>query len=196
LFTTGSPLTNHVKSCEERHRIDAENRRLRQQQQGSSRGAVGSLQGQGPTHSPMMYPDLIEELPLFYRDYDDDDEAIATDIPDTDPPDSTEQDPSSDDILVDFHPSSLREREHTAFEDFGVEVAEDPEPYDKVPWRPFLSRFDYEVADLALRAYLDQEQVQTLFRLLEEARNGAELHMKSYAQLQAMWDAAADRTTR
>jgi len=82
-------------------------------------------------------------------------------------------------------------------EEFSDDIASELTlPFDPTPWRPFLSRYDYEVADFALRCSMNKERTEEFLRLLEEARKGAETNLKTHDQLQALWDAAADRLTR
>ncbi|KAL0562866.1 hypothetical protein V5O48_019212 [Marasmius crinis-equi] len=166
LYTAGGPFAGHWKRCLKDQRIEEENFGLSLHQFSGS-GPVESPEAQEPMHSPIRYPDSIDELPPDYRDDDDYDNDGYMD---TDVPDPTDRTPSVDDILSDFHPASLRPREHKSFDEFGSSDAEYPKPYDKVPWRPFPSRFDFEVADLALRSYMNREHTQTFLRLLEEAQ--------------------------
>ncbi|KAL0057494.1 hypothetical protein AAF712_015864 [Marasmius tenuissimus] len=186
-------MTNHRRTCE------ANQQALKQQAHGNlnyrlnRRDPMAGPQGQDRIHLSMEYPDTVPEAGPI--DYDNDDEGPTFD---TDPPETPNHPTlgtNLDDIMIEFHPASERPTEQKALEE--LKVAEDLTlPYDSIPWRPFLSRFDYEVADFALRCDMNREKTQKLFRLLEEARNGAKVNMATCDQLQSLWDAAADRTTR
>ncbi|KAL0058382.1 hypothetical protein AAF712_014944 [Marasmius tenuissimus] len=142
-----------------------------------------------PPLSDMNYPDALD------MGYDPSDSFMPgpADQPE---PSSRRSGPMLDDIRVVFHPVSERPTEHKPFDEFGKREVKDPEPFDSIPWRPFPSRFDYRVADLALRCHMNSDQTTTFLRLLEDAHKGSLVNMKTYEQVQSMWDAAADRSTR
>ncbi|KAL0572513.1 hypothetical protein V5O48_009455 [Marasmius crinis-equi] len=151
---------------------------------------IQSVQENWPSSSELF--DAEFTAPDYYERLDD-----FQAIPD-DPDIPKENDPSDeiDDIRVIFHPASHLPAEQVAFEDFSREADREPILYDNIPWRPFLSRFDFEVADLALRCHMTRDLTNTFLNLLEQAHNGATVSNKTYDQVQAMWEANADRTTR
>ncbi|ESK82060.1 hypothetical protein Moror_13415 [Moniliophthora roreri MCA 2997] len=104
--------------------------------------------------------------------------------------------PVVDDIRTNFHPASGHPMEQKAFEDFGVEEAEDPVPYDSIPWHPLPMQFDFEVANLVLLCSINKEQTNKFLKLLEQSYQEAHTHLENYDQVQKMWDATADRKTR
>ncbi|KAL0056569.1 hypothetical protein AAF712_016826, partial [Marasmius tenuissimus] len=156
-YTPGGPMKAHNKKCLADHQKEAENVRLRQK----GRPQV--------PQSDMQYPDSFD---TSYNPSDDFvQEGSSTPIH----AESLGQSrPMNDEIKVEYHPASQRPTERKAFDEFGKREVKDPEPFDSIPWRPFPSRFDYEVADLALRCHMTAGQTTTFLRLLEKAYQGSE----------------------
>ncbi|KAK1227009.1 hypothetical protein PQX77_009971 [Marasmius sp. AFHP31] len=177
LYAPGGPLIAHERSCEAKQQRRAEALRLQQ------RGR------------PQMPPVSIDYPDTFDMGYDPSDDFMLgpADQPE---PSSCPSGPMLDDIRVVYHPISERPTEHRPFNEYGKREVKDPEPFDSIPWRPFPSCFDYRVADLVLRCHMNSHQTTTFLRLLDEAHSSALVNMKTYEQVQSMWDAAADRSTQ
>ncbi|KAJ8096372.1 hypothetical protein PM082_011534 [Marasmius tenuissimus] len=180
LYTPGGPMARHIQKCQADRQREAE--KLRHWQKG---------QPQAPPLN-VNYPDTSE---MGYNLPDDfhvpDDPSAPIDVESLD-----QSRPPIDEFKVEYHPTSHCATERKPFDEYGKREVKDPEPFDSIPWRPFPSQFDYQVADLALRCHMTAGQTTTFLHLLEEAYNGSEVHMHTYDQVQAMWDAAADRSTR
>ncbi|KAG1882180.1 hypothetical protein F4604DRAFT_1921903 [Suillus subluteus] len=57
---------------------------------------------------------------------------------------------------TEYHPSADREPLHQAFNEFGINAhPEEQLPVDEAPWRPFRSRGNFEFAEIALDATLN-----------------------------------------
>ncbi|EEB97733.1 hypothetical protein MPER_02885 [Moniliophthora perniciosa FA553] len=103
-----------------------------------------------------------------------------------------------DDIKTEYHPSSKRATEQVHFTDFGFKNAEKIIlPINHEPWKPFPTRFDFEVAELALDCAMNKEQTNRLIGLMERASTGHEkLSFRSHSQLQEIWDTAAEKSAK
>ncbi|KAJ8074178.1 hypothetical protein PM082_012470 [Marasmius tenuissimus] len=97
-----------------------------------------------------------------------------------------------------YHPSSGRPTITQRFEEYGMTSQEgSPIPPGAEPWRPFRTRIDFEVAELALCSAMNAEQTTTLIRLLQcVARGFDRFTLDSHAEMQATWDLAAERSTK
>ncbi|KAG2093553.1 hypothetical protein BD769DRAFT_1615706 [Suillus cothurnatus] len=104
--------------------------------------------------------------------------------------------PEVDDIQIRYHPNSGRPMQVHHFEDYrcgpGAPVVSptiDPEP-----WRPFRTRIDFEVAELAHEAALTHEQIDRLIRLIHRSR--CELFtLRNHKDVRNTWDAASYKLT-
>ncbi|KAG1734053.1 uncharacterized protein EDB91DRAFT_1238464 [Suillus paluster] len=101
-----------------------------------------------------------------------------------------------DDIKVEYHPSSGRPTQVYHFEDYGRGTGAptavpkaDPEP-----WKPFHTRIDFEVAELAHEAALSYEQLDWLIELVNCSR--FELFtLRNHKDVRDMWEAASFKMT-
>lgn len=102
-----------------------------------------------------------------------------------------------DDIKVEYHPNSGRQPVIHHFEDYGRKNSDDPDlPVEREPWRPFESRLDYEVAELALEAALNQSQTERLIKLVQRAANKEDkFSICNQADLQYKWKVASVKHT-
>ncbi|KAL0059303.1 hypothetical protein AAF712_013951 [Marasmius tenuissimus] len=199
MVSPSGPYTLHTIACDRKHKKASQETHDNldyRVKRGLGRGKVPTRKGQRASNSPIVPPEALEEAGPSSYDYVD--SVYGPDI-DTDfeAPLALALCPVSDDFVIDFHPDSGRPQERKSFNEFGVNPEEDLTlPCNPAPWRPFPSRFDYEVADLALRCHMNKEKADEFLRLLEQARKGAEVSVKTHAQLQKLWDAAADHLTR
>ncbi|KAG1779158.1 hypothetical protein EV702DRAFT_1178670 [Suillus placidus] len=77
-----------------------------------------------------------------------------------------------------------------------AKVASDP-PLNKKPWRPFKSRLEYEVAQIALEAALNNEQTDRLIKLCCRCAIGKEkFTFENHKDIHKKWDAASERFTK
>ncbi|KAK1220495.1 hypothetical protein PQX77_016730 [Marasmius sp. AFHP31] len=195
MISPGGPYTLHTAGCSKKHRKASEEARddlNYRVKQGLGHGKVPK--GRRAPEPPILPPEPFEEAGPSNYDYNYDDFGFDTDSED---PFTPAMGPAADDFVIDFHPESGRPQARKTFDEFGVNPGDDLiSPCDPTPWRPFPSRFDYKVANLALHCHMNKEKANEFLRLLEEAHKGAELSVRTHAQLQKLWDAAADRLTR
>ncbi|KAG1730131.1 uncharacterized protein EDB91DRAFT_1239146 [Suillus paluster] len=100
-------------------------------------------------------------------DYPDD-----ADVGQTDSDSSPVPQHDVDDIKVEYHPSSGRPTQVYHFEDYG-HGASAPTAVPKAdpePWKPFCTRINFEVAELAHEAALSYEQLDQLIELVHRSR--------------------------
>ncbi|KAG2751664.1 hypothetical protein P692DRAFT_201838757 [Suillus brevipes Sb2] len=87
-----------------------------------------------------------------------------------------------DDIKVEHHPGSGIPTKVFAFNDF-------TQP-DAQPWRPFRSRLEFDVAEIALEAALNNEQTDRLLDICRRcAQKSEKLTFKNHKDVRAKWDA-------
>ncbi|KAG1808131.1 hypothetical protein EV424DRAFT_1574699 [Suillus variegatus] len=101
-----------------------------------------------------------------------------------------------DDIKVEYHPSSGIPTKVYRFEDYGRGPGAPPAvpEADPIPWQPFRTRMDFEVAELAHDAGLSHEQLDRLIRLIHRSR--IELFtLKNRKDVRDTWDAASFKMT-
>lgn len=106
-----------------------------------------------------------------------------------------DESPNNDDIRIEYHPSSGREPETFAFEDF-VRVAPDSPPYpvDLDPWVPFNSREDFEFAELALATGMSKAQVNAMIDLFHKCiKKEGSFTLSNYAEMHKKLALASER---
>ncbi|KAK7049204.1 hypothetical protein VNI00_005805 [Paramarasmius palmivorus] len=191
-FTPGGGFAAHRKACEKKKITENENMAYRVQQELQSAPVQQLPQGfTQPRSLQAEWP--IGDAPEINST--EDSHAFSFE-PEILPP-QVESGTMLDDIRTDFHTASGRPTEQTAFEEFGIAQDDGSMPYDdSTPWYPFPSLFDFEVADLALRCSMNRQQTEKLLKLLERSSQGEQPQMKNYDQMQKLWEAAADRSTR
>ncbi|KAG2034409.1 hypothetical protein BDR03DRAFT_1067511, partial [Suillus americanus] len=105
-----------------------------------------------------------------------------------------------DDIKVVHHPKSGIPAKVHAFGDFKRHLAHHsswfaPEP-DTQPWRPFKSRLEFDVAELALEAALNNAQTDCLLDICRHcARQSEKFMFQNHKDVCAKWDAASQCIT-
>jgi len=96
--------------------------------------------------------------------------------------------PQLDDIKIDYHPSSQIPSTIHHFSDFSrSRPTEDYVPHNSAPWEPFRTRFDFEVAEIALEAKLTKEQTNRLFDLIHRSAGGEEFTLQNHDEVQTLW---------
>ncbi|KAG2126460.1 hypothetical protein BD769DRAFT_1652763 [Suillus cothurnatus] len=92
-----------------------------------------------------------------------------------------------DDIQIRYHPNSGRPMQVHHFEDYRCGPG-------APPWRPFRTRIDFKVAELAHEAALTHEQIDQLIRLIHRSR--CELFtLRNHKDVRNTWDAASYKLT-
>ncbi|KAG1738055.1 hypothetical protein EDD22DRAFT_982336 [Suillus occidentalis] len=101
-----------------------------------------------------------------------------------------------DDIQVRYHPNSGCPTQVYHFEDYrcGPGAPAAPPKVDPEPWRPFRTRIDFEVAELAHEAALTHEQMDRFIKLIHRSR--CELFtLRNRKDVRDTWDAASFKLT-
>jgi len=99
--------------------------------------------------------------------------AVAVDGTNIDPGNVGNRTHEDGDIRIEYHPSSGREPEVFAFEEFTQAVNENAYPMDPEPWAPFKTREDFEFAELARETGMTKAQIDALIRLFHQCiKNG------------------------
>ncbi|KAF9235747.1 hypothetical protein BU15DRAFT_77676 [Melanogaster broomeanus] len=121
-----------------------------------------------------------------------------------DPDHSAPYDPAGDvsyeldDIKVQYHPRSGRDQQVHRFSDYKRDQASNkPSPVcDQEPWKPFRSRLDFEIAELALHASLNKDETNRLISLVHRAAGGSELFsLMNYKEVSETWSQSSHRFT-
>lgn len=100
--------------------------------------------------------------------------------------------PIVDDIKTEYHPHSGLPPAISRFEDF--ERYREPtriKPIDEEPWKPFPSRFDFEIAEFALEVGLTKEQTNRFLGFFQ--RMTAKPSVADFSHLCSLWDAVSHR---
>ena len=63
------------------------------------------------------------------------------------------------------------------------------------PWKPFRSRLDFEVAELALNASLSKDLTETLIRIVRRAAS-ERFTLSNYKDIKNTWEAASEQLTQ
>ncbi|KAG1858282.1 hypothetical protein C8R48DRAFT_748763 [Suillus tomentosus] len=106
-----------------------------------------------------------------------------------------------DDIKVEHHPNSGIPTKVHAFGDFKRHPAHysswsAPEP-DAQPWRPFKSRLEFDIAEIALEAALNNAQTDRLLDICCRcAQQSEKFTFQNHKDVRAKWDAASQRFTK
>lgn len=95
-----------------------------------------------------------------------------------------------DDIRTKFHAHSQRPTTFTHFEDYGLPDQEGNAPFDpaSLPWSPFRTRIDFEIADLVHDLAMSKAQTDTFLSLLRRCSSGEAVKIKSHKDLAKKWD--------
>ncbi|KAG0704425.1 hypothetical protein DFH29DRAFT_981528 [Suillus ampliporus] len=101
-----------------------------------------------------------------------------------------------DDIKVEYHPSSGRPTKVYHFEDYGCGPGAPTvvPKADPMPWQPFRTCIDFEVAELAHKAGLSHEQLDQLIQLIHCSRSEL-FTLWNCKDARDMWDAVSFKMT-
>lgn len=103
-----------------------------------------------------------------------------------------------DDIKTVFHPNSNQPTTISHFHDYGHNnLRQELPPPDAEPWKPFRTHLDFEVAELALSAALNKDQINTLISLLHRYGHDQEnFTLSNHDEVCNMWESASDLRTK
>jgi hypothetical protein len=138
-------------------------------------------------------PDLSLEAWLWHKP--------ATPAPEPAPDSTAElQPPPLDVIRTEYHPRSNLPPRVVKFEDYREYNGRHRRPTPRnpaKPWTPFRTRAEFEFAEIALDAALNNRQVDALLRVFRRCLEGEDsLDFKDHNELQKMWDLASVLHTR
>lgn len=139
---------------------------------------------------------MISSLYIFNTDDLEDQQSFPADDGDLE----YQRDIELDDIKVEYHPKSGIPTKVQAFGDFKRQPAHysswsAPDP-DTRPWRPFKSRLEFDVAEIALKAALNNEQTDRLLDICCRcAQKSEKFTFHNHKDVRAKWDAASQRLT-
>ncbi|KAH7919486.1 hypothetical protein BV22DRAFT_1075186 [Leucogyrophana mollusca] len=196
-------FSSHRKSCEAKARAWRENEELarvmhderrewemRQLEKDPVIPVASTSASQAPPSNPWAHDHMDASF-----------NANEIDIPPLSPP---PPDPSNDslpreidDIQTEYHPHSNRPTQVDRFADFRRKHEPTPlVPPNREPWRPFRTRLDFEVAELAHEAAMSKGQTNWLIGLLRRcARADERFTLNNYADLRETWGAASHNLT-
>ena len=102
------------------------------------------------------------------------------------------------DIRIEYHPHSKRNPKTMGREEFKLAVnnAHSMEPPIKEPWLPFRSREDFDFAEIAHNAAMNQSQIDDLIKLFHRCQQvPGKFTLKNYQDLKCSWDASSKLLT-
>jgi len=102
------------------------------------------------------------------------------------------EEPNRDTIRTEYHPKSGRKPNSSTFEQFRrpkpADIPPAPDDGSAAPWAPFKSRADFEFAEIALQAALNQKQVDKLLKIFERCASGKDkLNLKNNKEIREIW---------
>lgn len=106
--------------------------------------------------------------------------------------------PLLNDIKIEYHPSSGRSASISSFEDYDRERQPRPISPEQHPWKPFRSRLDFEIAEVALEAALNRSQLDKLVKLFHRAAKRDETDLftiQTAGEMKRMWELASTLRT-
>ncbi|KAG1879198.1 hypothetical protein F4604DRAFT_1579346 [Suillus subluteus] len=106
---------------------------------------------------------------------------------------------SHDDIKVEHHPNSGIETKVHPFNNFHHHPAASSvhTPPDDQPWRPFQSQLEFNVAELALEAGLNNKQTDRLIKICLRSSVGKDkFTFRNHKDIHSKWEAASHRVTK
>lgn len=101
--------------------------------------------------------------------------------------------PEIGDIKIEYHPHSKLPPAIMHFDDYLQSLnQESGEDLDHEPWALFGTQDNFEFAEWALEAELNQGQVETILKIIGRVRDGiSKLNITSYEKLAATWRVAS-----
>ncbi|KAJ6554445.1 hypothetical protein B0H19DRAFT_1294201 [Mycena capillaripes] len=94
-----------------------------------------------------------------------------------------------------FHPHSKRPPKFESFQDY-VGNAQQTEPADSQPWRPFRSQLDFEVAEFCETNMLNKNATETLISLIQRCNSSPkDFTIVNQRELDELWELASHKCT-
>ncbi|XP_006461651.1 hypothetical protein AGABI2DRAFT_70673 [Agaricus bisporus var. bisporus H97] len=103
----------------------------------------------------------------------------------------------SDYILIEYHPHSGRNTTTHSLSDYGLQRSSEMPPI-KEPWKPFRTRLDFEICELALECYMNKSQLKKLITLVNQAviagpMNDERFTISSVNEVEQIWKLTAEQ---
>ncbi|KAJ7764640.1 hypothetical protein DFH07DRAFT_738222 [Mycena maculata] len=105
--------------------------------------------------------------------------------------------PRPEEIKRVFHPHSKQQPMFQSFDEYvASNIAEQPIPTDKQPWRPFRSQLDFEVAEFCEVNMLNKDSTETLISLIRRCMfNPDDFTLAGQRDLDQLWELASHKCT-
>ncbi|THH17255.1 hypothetical protein EUX98_g9164 [Antrodiella citrinella] len=193
-------IGRHEKACEQRRRNEQRNAEIEQ------RLTEERSRKRARYHTPDLPEDeeRVEQQQYIYawtEDYQNaaiPDDANGTNIDQPGPSGASSSAEGNrpyqpNDVKIFYHPNSKRATKILNHEEYR-RTSQTPRPQpDERPWRPFRSRGDFEFAELALDAGLNNPQTDAFLAYIRRLLSGTvELTLQSSADLNKVWESASD----
>ncbi|KAK0229274.1 hypothetical protein EDD85DRAFT_957670 [Armillaria nabsnona] len=98
-------------------------------------------------------------------------------------------------IRTEYHPSSGRDSREELLEEYQACEEKSKVDFDDLPWHPFESKIDFELAEFILQAALNEGEIDGLLKNIVQ-RGGELPSFQNHRELIALWEKAADLHTR
>jgi len=106
---------------------------------------------------------------------------------------------ATDSIRTEYHYTSGRPTRVDQFEDYHSHAnTAQAMSYtiNSKPWWPFLSRTDFEFAEIALEAAMTKKQIERMINLFRQCSHGRDsFNLTNYNDARSTWEAASQRHT-
>ncbi|KAL0057411.1 hypothetical protein AAF712_015947 [Marasmius tenuissimus] len=101
------------------------------------------------------------------------------------------------DILIEHHPSITAPNHVMSLNSYLRSQREEatPPPMTKKPWTPFESQIDFDVADFALQAQLNENLTNVLLKLVHRITNSERVSFKNHNNVCKLWERASHMST-
>ena len=106
---------------------------------------------------------------------------------------NSQSDPSVGDIKIEYHPDTNRVPDFIPLKTYQArQKLKKPPSNTRKPWKPFRSRSKFEFAEVALKAGLTKNQVNTLIHVIHRhARGEDSFDIRDDDHMPTIWDAGA-----
>ena len=106
---------------------------------------------------------------------------------------NSQSDPSVGDIKIEYHPDTKRVPDFIPLKTYQArQKHKKPRSNTRKPWMPFRSRSEFEFAEVALKAGLTKNQVDTLIHVIHQhARGEDSFDIRDHDHMHTIWDTSA-----
>ncbi|KAG1864363.1 hypothetical protein F4604DRAFT_1893404 [Suillus subluteus] len=191
--------TTHRKACEKKAKKQRQNQHFVDSIRRDTAGPSNPRRTAGDhTDTMSRQGGQCNTSPGTWNDLDDVEYHEPPSFLDTDIPERVDPMFQVDDIKCEYHPSSRIAPEVHAFNEFKrrpTPLASSAPP-NKRPWALFKSRLEFEIAELALEACLNNDQTDRLIKFCNRCASQQEkFTFQNHKDIHKRWDAISHRTT-